>query len=273
MKRNKTTTTCRLFYDCETSGRSCPIYKQDRIIELAAVADWSAGTALSTCGLGRRTNLPGGYFSELVCGGPCAPRATAVHGIRDEDIRSARPFMSVWKSFVAFAHEAQNRLEHCTAVSLVGHNSFSADNYWLLSELARCGCSLDELALPGRRVVFEDTYPRSEAARKLLKQELNLRSLKNSEMHKSLWRQGGSEAHTALWDAAATRDNWRHPSIRLSTVRLSAAQQQGHWKVLQARNELDALPLDISDSESCLHPTPTGSVAEVVPKDLLAHGL
>lgn len=246
-----TSTTCRLFYDCETSGRPCSIYKQDRIIELAAVADWALGTAHSTRRRKDGAVLAEGYFSELVRGGPCAPRATAVHGITDDDLRTARPFEAVWESFVSFAHKAQERSENCTAVSLVGHNSLFADNYWLLSELARCGRSLDELALPGRRVVFEDTYPKSEDARKRLKADLGLRNLKNADMHRSLWPEqwegGGGEVHAALWDAAATRDNWRHPRVRLSTVRLSAAQQQGHWKVLQARNELDALPGDRSD--------------------------
>jgi DNA polymerase III epsilon subunit-like protein len=247
-------TTCRIFYDCETSGKGCPNFKQDRIIELAAVAAHAPGSALATKGLGRRRHgvLPDGFFSEFVSGGPCAPRATAVHGLSDEDLRGARPFEAVWQSFVAFAHDAQERQPHCTAVSLVGHNSLFADNYWLLSELARCGREVQELALPGRRVVFEDTYPKSEDARRRLKADLKLRSLKNSEVHHSLWPEqaGGTEAHTALWDAAATRDNWRHARVRRSAERLSAAQQEGHWKVLQARNVLDALPGDVSDGDA-----------------------
>jgi DNA polymerase III epsilon subunit-like protein len=233
-------TTCRIFYDCETSGKGCPKFKQHRIIELAAVAAYAPGNALATKGLGRRRHgvLPDGFFSEFVSGGPCAPRATAVHGLSDEDLLDARPFEAVWQSFVAFAHDAQERQPHCTAVSLVGHNSLFADNYWLLSELARCGRKVQELALPGRHVVFEDTYPKSEDVRRRLRAELALRSLKNSELHRSLWPEQGSgteEAHTALWDAAATRDNWGHIRVRQSAERLSAAQQECHWKSLQER--------------------------------------
>jgi len=251
-----TSTTCRIFYDCETSGQGCSLFKQDRIVELAAVADWASGTALTTRGLTRRPGgggpgLPDGYFSELVAGGPCTARATFVHGLTDQQLRTARPFESVWKAFIDFVHEAQERVPHCTAVSLVGHNSLFSDNYWLLSELGRCGGTVEELALASRRIVFEDTYPKTEEARRRLKADLKLPSLKNSEVHRALHPElcSGSEAHTALWDAAATRDNWTNPRIRKTTERLSAAQQIGHWKVLQARNALDALSADHSDGE------------------------
>jgi hypothetical protein len=135
---------------------------------------------------------------------------------------------------------------------LVGHNSFSTDGYWLLSELARCGRSIDELVLPGRRLVFEDTYPKLLEIKKRLKANLGISTLTNSAIHSKLWPQlaTNGEVHTALWDAAATRDNWRNIHIRQSVQRVSSAQQQGRWAVVQAQNRLDALPaVDLSDAE------------------------
>jgi hypothetical protein len=257
-KKARLSTTFRIFYDTETSGRGCSLYKQSRIIELAAVADWAIGTALTTCGLEQRkrsskeVSLPDGYFSELVAGGPCTARAIDVHGLRDLDLlKHGRPFEDVWTSFVAFVHGAQKRAPDCsTAVSLVGHNSLHADNYWLLSELARCGRSVNDLALPGRRVVFEDTYP-SEKHQKRLKEKLNSISLKNSDIHRALWPSLAIEIekHTALWDAAATRDNWQNIHIRHSVRRLSSAHQQAKWAVLQAQNHLEQEEKQVDESD------------------------
>jgi hypothetical protein len=257
-KKARLSTTFRIFYDTEASGRGCSLYKQSRIIELAAVADWALGTALTTCGLEQRkrsskeVTLPDGYFSELVAGGPCTAKAIDVHGLRDSDLlKNGRPFEDVWTSFVAFVHGAQRRAPDCTtAVSLVGHNSLHADNYWLLSELARCGRSVNDLALPGRRVVFEDTYP-SEKHQKRLKEKLNSISLKNSDIHRALWPTLAiqNEKHTALWDAAATRDNWQNSHIRHSVRRLSSAHQQAKWAVLQAQNHLEQEEKQVDESD------------------------
>ena len=259
-KRSRISTTFRIFYDTETSGRGCTHFKQARIVELAAVTEMAAGTALTVCGLtprkGKLSSLPEGYFSELVAGGPCTAAATAVHCLRDEDLRYARPFEDVWSSFVAFAHAAQKNsptYTTTTAVSMVGHNSLSTDGYWLLSELARCSRSVNELALPGRQLVFEDTYPKILETQKRLKVNLGISSLKNSAIHSKLWPHlaVNGEVHTALWDAAATRDNWRGSiHVRQSAQRVSSDQQQGRWAVVQAQNRLDALPaVDVSDGE------------------------
>jgi DNA polymerase III epsilon subunit-like protein len=233
-------TTCRIFYDCETSGVGCERYKQPRIVELAAVADWAPGDASSAAGRGRGApgQLPEGHFSELVSGGEVSAWAEAVHGLSEAQLRGARPFEEVWESFVLFAHDAQRRASRCNSLSLVGHNSRFTDNYWLLAELARCRRSVEELALPGVRVVFEDTLPRKKGTRAQLKEALRCPSLKNSDLHRRLCSEqyeagDGAEAHTALWDAAATRDNWRHPEVRRATERLSLAQQLESWEALQ----------------------------------------
>ena len=244
--------TVRVFYDCETSGYGCTKYKQDRILEIAGVVEGAEGTASSIQGLTRKVFggpdiLPSGYFSELVNGGACAPRVSAIHQITPEQTRGARPFEEVWGRFVSFVHEAQERTPKCKAVSLIGHNSFFSDNYWLLAELERCGRAVEELATGGRRLVFEDIYPKSEETKRRLKSALNITSLKNSDIHGLFFGGSSREVHHALWDAAATRDNWRDARVRASTTRISLEQQLGHWKVLAARNALEGMHSDHSD--------------------------
>jgi DNA polymerase III epsilon subunit-like protein len=254
MKRalEKNRLTLRIFYDCETSGQGCAAYRQDRIIEIAAVTEAAAGTANTILGLTRKSpkvedTLPEGYFSSLVQGGPSTNRAFAVHGIRPEAISQARSFPDVWLAFKAFVHAAQLREPWAKAISLVGHNSFSTDNYWLLTELHRADIDVKDLTLDGRRLVFEDVYPRTEESRKQLKKSLGLSSLRNSDIHAKLFGGSAQEAHHALWDCAATKQNWQDARVACFTRRMSLAQQLGHWDLVLRKAALEKLLDDVSD--------------------------
>jgi DNA polymerase III epsilon subunit-like protein len=243
--------TIRIFYDCETSGAGCQKWpKTHRIIEFAAVAeDLAQRNASGVLGLTRRTIggpdvLPCGFFSELVYGdGNCTERVTSIHKLTPESIKKARTFEKVWDSFVEFVHHAQAHSPHDSdVVSLIGHNSFSTDNYWLMTELARYGRNIEELLTDGRKLVFEDTYPKGTTERKRLRETLGIDKLGNSAIHKHLKstfhgqrsndieEEGGDEGagveiHRALWDAAATRDNWSDPRMKVATTRRTLSEQ------------------------------------------------
>jgi DNA polymerase III subunit epsilon len=152
-----------VFIDLETTGLD---FARDRIVELAVLR-------LS----------PGGDVSERVRrfnpGIPIPPEATAVHGIRDEDVADEPPFPRVARSLA-------DLLEPC---DLAGFNIRRFDLPMLLAEFRRSGIQFDVQA---RRVIdvqmiFHRQEPRdlSAAARFYL-----------GESHE--------EAHTALGDIRTT---------------------------------------------------------------------
>ncbi len=241
--------TCRVFYDLETSGRGCARFREARILELAAVADWAEGSAARVAFRARAGEaLPEGYFSAVVNGGPSTLGAAQVHRLPPERVAAAPRFEEVWPRFVAFVHAAQERRPGTSALSLVGHNSHCQDDLWLLAELERCGRSVQELCVGGRRLVFEDTYPRGKAGEPL-KRALGSTGLGNSEIHRVL-HGGGGEAHAALWDAAATRDNWQDERVRAHVGRRAARRQELEWEERKLRAALDAVPDDVSEKGS-----------------------
>lgn len=229
-RRKSTIGCCRIFYDCEASGQGCSQFRQPRIVELAAVCDWAEGrwNLARTKSGSTTTTSSDGYFSELIAGGPCTAFVSSIHGIDDADLIDARSFPEVWTRFVDFVHKVQG---DATEVCLIGHNSTSNDNYWLLSELSRCGRSINELVLPGKKLVFEDIYPLFPHDQKRLKSELGAENLQNSTLYKLLYpHASASDAHTALWDAFATRDIWcASRIIRECSTRFSLDEQLDRW--------------------------------------------
>ena len=148
-----------VFFDLETTGLDL---KNDRIIEIAFIKWTPHGDILER---ERRFNP----------GMPIPPRATAVHGITDEDVANAVEFCRVARSLVEM-------LEGC---DLAGFNVRRFDIPLLIEEFKRCDI---DFVMAGRRVVdmqnifhCEERRDLSAAARFYLDRE-------------------HEEAHTALGD-------------------------------------------------------------------------
>jgi DNA polymerase-3 subunit epsilon len=128
------------FFDLETTGVD-PL--RDKIVEIAVVrVDPGGGRESRT----RRINP----------GRPIPPEATAVHGIRDEDVRDAPPFRQVARGLLDLLGDAD----------LAGFNVRRFDVPLLDREFKECGL---DLALAQRRVVdamtiFHRKEPRDLAA-------------------------------------------------------------------------------------------------------------
>lgn len=106
-----------IFFDLETTGTD---HTKDRIIELALVKILP--------GNGRET-----YTRRINPGIPIPPESTAIHGIRDEDIKEA-PF------FKQIAHELYDWMKHS---DLGGYNSNKFDIPMLAEEFLRVGINVD----------------------------------------------------------------------------------------------------------------------------------
>ncbi|HET9949176.1 MAG TPA: exonuclease domain-containing protein, partial [Longimicrobiales bacterium] len=127
-----------VFFDLETTGLDL---KNDRIIELAFIKVTPLGDVLER---ERRFNP----------GIPIPPEATAVHGIRDEDVAHELPFCRTAKSLAQI-------LEDC---DLAGFNIRRFDLSMLVQEFKRCGV---EFSLEGRRVLDVQTIFHREEPRDL----------------------------------------------------------------------------------------------------------
>ena len=113
-----------VFFDLETTGTDP---QSDRIVEIAALKIHPDGTRDS------RTH-------RVNPGRPIPPDASAVHGIRDEDVRDAEPFGRIAPGFLDWIGDAD----------LAGFNVHRFDLVLLERELR--GCGLD-LGLAQRRVI------------------------------------------------------------------------------------------------------------------------
>ncbi len=138
-----------VFFDLETTGLDPAL---DRIVEISVLKVEPDGTTDA------KTRL---INPER----PIPPEATAIHGIRDEDVREAPAFRQVARSLLAFIGEAD----------LAGYNVRRFDVPLLEREIRDAGL---DLGLPRRRVldamtVFHKKEPRdlSAAVRFYLKRE------------------------------------------------------------------------------------------------------
>jgi DNA polymerase-3 subunit epsilon len=113
-----------VFLDLESTGTD-PL--RDRIVEIAVLRVAPDGTREARC---RRVHP----------GRPIPPEATAVHGIRDEDVRDAPSFRQIARSLLDWIGDAD----------LAGFNVRRFDVLLLERELADCGL---DLALASRRIV------------------------------------------------------------------------------------------------------------------------
>ena len=154
-----------VFFDLETTGLHIGT---DRIVELAVIRIAPTGDVTEKV---RRFNP----------GIPIPPEATAVHGIRDEDVADEPPF-------AARARSLARLLDPC---DLAGFNLRSFDVPMLLAEFQRAGVPFD---IEARRIIdvqliFHREEPRdlSAAARFYLGRELE-------------------DAHSALADIRATAE-------------------------------------------------------------------
>jgi len=165
-----------VFFDLETTGLAV---RSDRIVELALIRVTPRGDVLEKV---RRFNP----------GVPIPAEATAVHGIRDEDVADQPPFASRARSLLRL-------LEGC---DLAGFNIRSYDLPMLVHEFRRCGLAFDvgDRRLIDVQQIFHREEPRdlSAAARFYLDRE-------------------HQEAHTALGDIrtsaavlAAQLDRYEH---------------------------------------------------------------
>jgi len=105
------------FFDLETTGLSTGT---DRIVEIAVLVLFPDGNTKS-------------FFSRVNPGIPIPPSATAVHGIRDEDVGTA-PTMN------ELAPQLLDLLKGC---DLAGFNVRKFDLPLLRNEFARCSMELD----------------------------------------------------------------------------------------------------------------------------------
>ena len=113
-----------VFFDLETTGVDP---QSDKIVEIAALRVEPDGSREDRC---RRVNP----------GRPIPPGATAVHGIRDEDVREEPPFRSIARGLLDWIGDAD----------LAGFNVARFDLILLERELREAGL---DLGLAGRRVV------------------------------------------------------------------------------------------------------------------------
>jgi DNA polymerase-3 subunit epsilon len=127
-------------FDLETTGTDPA---RDKIVEIAVLRIEPDGSRISRC---RRINP----------GQPIPPAATAVHGIRDEDVREEPPFRRIAKSV----------LDLLQGADLAGFNLWRFDVPLLQRELQECGLDLE----PGQRrvvdamTIFHRKEPRDLAA-------------------------------------------------------------------------------------------------------------
>ncbi len=112
------------FFDLETTGLDV---NKDRIVEIAVLKIDPGG---------KRDSLHMFINPEM----PIDPKATAVHGIRDEDVQDAPTFSSIAKNLADF-------LRPC---DLAGYNCNRFDVPLLAQEFARAGVDID---LKDRKVV------------------------------------------------------------------------------------------------------------------------
>lgn len=106
-----------VFFDLETTGIDVV---KDRIVEISLVKVMPDGTEEVKT---RRINP----------GMPIPAEASAVHGIKDEDVKDCPPFKSVAKSLA-------NYIEGC---DLAGYNSNKFDIPMLMEEFLRAGVDID----------------------------------------------------------------------------------------------------------------------------------
>jgi len=129
-----------VFFDLETTGIDVD---RDRIVQIALIRCEPDG--------GRRT-----YVTLVNPERPIPPEATAVHGIKDEDVRDKPTFAQIRREVE----------EHLAGADLAGYNSIRFDGPLLAAELNRAGGELD---LPGVRhldalVIFRLMEPRNLTA-------------------------------------------------------------------------------------------------------------
>lgn len=106
-----------IFFDLETTGTD---HVKDRIIELAFIK-------INPDGSRHR------YVKRINPGMPIPASSTAIHGIKDEDVKDAPPFKQI-------AHELYNWMKGC---DLGGYNSNKFDIPMLAEELLRAGVAVD----------------------------------------------------------------------------------------------------------------------------------
>jgi DNA polymerase III subunit epsilon len=155
-------------FDLETTGLDTAT---DRIVELAAVKLWPDG----------RVEEKRRRFNPLV---PIPKEATAVHGIRDEDVKDEPPFLKV-------AHGEKGVAAFFAGCDLAGYNVADFDILILKAELERAGERLDlsDVAVVDAYKIFSTREPRHLTA------ALKFYCGKEHE-----------EAHSALGDVRATLD-------------------------------------------------------------------
>lgn len=106
-----------VFFDLETTGTDIA---KDRIVELAFVKILPTGARER-------------YVKRINPGMPIPPSSTAIHGIRDEDVKDAPLFKQI-------AHELYEWMKNC---DLGGYNSMKFDLPVLAEELLRAGIHVD----------------------------------------------------------------------------------------------------------------------------------
>ena len=175
-----------VWLDLETTGLDL---RKDRIVEISALREEVGGSIESRT---RRVNP----------GMPIPPEATAIHKIRDEDVRGEPPFERLAKSFADFLEDAD----------LGGFGLERFDAPLLVMEFERAGVefSLEGRALVDAQRVFHVMEPRDlgAACRYYLGRDLE-------------------EAHSAAADAEAAREVLlgqleRYPDLPLTPSDLAA---------------------------------------------------
>lgn len=129
-----------LFFDIESTGLNV---SKDRIVEISMVKVMPNGDR----------EIKTRRFNPTI---PISPEATAVHGIKDEDVANEPTFAQVAKSMAAW-------MEGC---DIAGYNSTKFDIPMLTEEFLRCGINLDlrKRKMIDVQVIFYRNEPRTLTA-------------------------------------------------------------------------------------------------------------
>lgn len=182
-----------VWLDLETTGL---VLQRDRIVEISVIKEWPDGRREE-----RKRRINPGI--------PIPPQATAIHGIRDEDVRGEPPFERLAKGFAQFLEDSD----------LGGFGISRFDLPLLLAEFRRADVtfSLEGRAVLDAQIIFHRREPRDLAAacRFYLGRELD-------------------GAHDSAVDAQAARDVLlaqldRYPDLPDEPQALSGSLREAAW--------------------------------------------
>jgi DNA polymerase III epsilon subunit-like protein len=177
----------KLYFDLETNGyKGCDKYSQrHKIIQIAVLEDASDD-----------------YITAYVNPGvKILPESTKIHGITEEDVRSAPKFKEVWLDIVKKYKIRQND------VCLIAHNCFGFDKVILVKELRDAGFDLKDyetLYFIDSLVYFRN-YLNDDLKKQIHDSTTGYSKYNLNNLHKFFFKNNIDNAHDALGDVIALK--------------------------------------------------------------------